>query len=153
MTGFRWILCVAFVCALACGCGTSYNDGLNRDGELSGVVYLGDKPLGGGRVECYSENGKYSAMGNINAEGKYTIKEPPLGACKLVVKTSYLKDSPATATKTGKNNPGGSAGMVIPDDLGFKYTAIPAKYEELATTDLTVTIEKGNRNHDIKLSK
>jgi hypothetical protein len=150
MNGLR-LMGLALVCA--CGCGTAYNDGLNRGGELSGVVTLDEKPLGGGRVECYSENGKYSAMGNINAEGKYTIKEPPLGACKLVVKTSYLKDSKVTPPKAGKDNPGGSAGMVIPDDVGFKYTAIPAKYEELATTDLTVTLVKGNQPHDIKLVK
>lgn len=144
----RLAACVLLLAVL--GCGGNYNDGLNRGGELSGTAYLDDKPLGGGRVECFSADGRYSVAANIDPRGRYTLKEPPLGPCKLVVKTSHLKDS-ASAGKGGKGNPGGSAGMVIPDDVGLKYTPIPAKYEELNSTDLAVTVEKGDQSHDIRL--
>lgn len=138
---------------LLCGCG-NYNDGLNQGGILSGTVAIDGKPLLGGRVECYSDDGKYSVMADIDAMGKYTLKEPPLGPCKLVVKTSHLKDHPAAPrTKGDKGNPGGSAGMVLPLDVGFGYTAIPDKYESLATTDQTVTVERGNHIWDINLTK
>jgi len=141
---------------LLCGCGSgNYNDGLNLGGTMSGTVTIDGMPLRGGRVECYADNGLYSVMADLDKTGKYTLKEPPLGACKLVVKTSHLKDHPAApkVTKDGKGNPGGSAGMVLPTDVGFGYTAIPDKYESLATTDQTVTVERGEQTHDIKLTK
>jgi hypothetical protein len=136
------------------GCGGNYNDGLNLGGTLSGAVTINGTPLHGGRIECFSENGKYSVATELDPAGKYTLKEPPLGPCKLVVKTSHLKDHPvATVGKGGKANPGGSAGMMLPENVGFGYTPIPEKYESLATTDLTVTVERGNQTHDIKLTK
>ncbi|MCE9560926.1 MAG: hypothetical protein K8U57_02620 [Planctomycetes bacterium] len=142
---------------LLCGCSSgNYNDGLNMGGTLSGTVTLDGTPLRGGRVECYADNGKYSVMADLDKAGKFTLKEPPLGACKLVVKTSHLKNHPAAMspnTKDSKGNPGGSAGMVIPTDIGFGYTQIPEKYENLATTDQTVTVERGDTTHDIKLTK
>lgn len=144
-----------FVVLMLGGCAENYNEGLNLGGTMSGTVTIDGTPLLGGRVECYADNGKYSVMADLDKTGKYTLKEPPLGPCKLVVKTSHLKDHPAARPKTGDKggNPGGSAGIMLPDDVGFGFTPIPERYENLATTDQTVTIEKGNKTHDIKLAK
>jgi hypothetical protein len=141
---------------LLCGCKSeNYNDGLNLGGTLTGIVTLNGAPLRGGRVECYADNGKYSVMADLDKTGQFALKEPPLGPCKLVVRTSYLKDHPAAPKvgKDGKGNPGGSAGMVLPLNVGFGYTQIPEKYENLATTDVSVTVERGDQTFDIKLTK
>lgn len=136
---------------LMIGCGGA--DGLNRGGELTGKVTIDDKPLLGGRVEITSEDGKNAVSAQLRPDGTYTLKEPPLGSCKITVTTSYLKGMvpPPRAGKTG-NKEGASGGMVYPDDVGFTYVPIPAKYESASTTDLQVTVAKGNQSHDIKLT-
>jgi hypothetical protein len=133
------------------GCGSS--DGINRGGELSGVVRIDGRPLGGGRVEVFSGDGKHSVGCEIRPDGSYTVNEPPLGPCKITVKTSYLQGMPAVP-KGGKGGPQGSSpGIILPKDVGLVYTPIPAKYEELSTTDLTVTVEPGKQSHDIDLAR
>ena len=136
---------------LLCGCGPS--DGLNRGGDLSGTVTLDGKPLGGGRVELFSANGKNSVSCQLRPDGTYTVSEPPLGRCKVVVQTSHLKGMPpAPKGPKGRIREGASAGMMYPDDLGLVYTPIPANYEDLATTDLTVTVRRGKQTQDITLT-
>ncbi|OWK36748.1 hypothetical protein [Fimbriiglobus ruber] len=131
-------------------------DGLNRGGELTGMIALDDKPIGGGRVEIYSADGVNAVGCDVRPDGGYTLKEPPLGDCKLVVKTSILKGMPPPPkTPAGPKPPAkenSSAGMVVPKDVGLVFVPIPAKYEELATTDLKVTVKSGKQTHDIKLA-
>ncbi len=135
------------------GCGSA--DGLNRGGDLSGQVTLDGKALGGGRVEIFSEDGKNSVACQIRPDGSYTLNEPPLGPCKITVKTSYLKGMPTAAPggKGGKGVAGSSAGMIFPKDVGLVYTPIPPKYEDPARTDLAVTVEPGKQKHDIALTR
>ena len=134
--------------------GCAADDGLNHGGELSGRVVLDGKPLGGGRVEVYSQDGRNTVACQIRPDGAYTVSEPPLGPCKIVVKTSQLRGSaPAKGEKGGTAAGVGSRGMTLPQDVGLVFTPIPAKYEELTTTDLAVTVEKGQQAHEIKLTR
>ena len=106
------------------------------------------------RVEVYSQDGRNSVASQIRPDGGYTVSEPPIGPCKVVVKTSQLKGMAVPKGEKGGNAaPAGSRGMTIHPDVGLAYTPIPSKYEEIGTTDLTVTVEKGKQTHDIKLTK
>jgi hypothetical protein len=135
----------------SCGCGSS--DGLNRGSDLSGRVTLDGKPLGGGRVELWSLDGLNSVSCQLRNDGTYTVAEPPLGPCKVVVMTSHLKGVPAAPRRLNERaGQPGSAGMTSPDGLGLAYTPIPRRYEDLATTDLTLTVERGNHTQDITLT-
>jgi hypothetical protein len=135
-----------------CGC-SQPPDGLNRGGTLSGTVRLDGKPLGGGRVELYSEDGQHTVSCQIGPDGQYRVSEPPLGTCKVVVVTSHLKGMAPTPKPTGKDQKTvGSGGMVYQTDVGYAYTPIPSKYEAPATTDLTVTVQKGDQSQDLTLS-
>lgn len=131
------------------GCNTN-TDGLNHGGELSGMVTLGDKPLGGGRVEVSSDDGKNSVFAEIRPDGSYTVVDPPLGDCKVVVLTSYLKGMKPPG-QAGAGGAEGSRGMTLPKDVGLVYTAIPPKYESRQDSGLTVNVKRGKQPHDIKL--
>jgi hypothetical protein len=132
------------------GCGSS--DGLNRGGDLSGKVTIDGQLLGGGRVDIYSEDGKNCVSCQIRPDGSYTLAEPPPGPCKLTVVTSHLKDMPPVPKGPRRSGQGASAGMMLPEDVGLVYTPVPTKYEDLATTDLTVTVQKGKQTFDITLT-
>jgi hypothetical protein len=135
------------------GCG----DPLNRGGEISGTVTIDDEPVTAGNVLLVSEDGKWSVVGPISATGTYTVKEPPLGTVRIAVQTEMYsqKNNPDPGHKTGKGNePPGSRGMVTPNpaERGLIYKAIPAKYEKIETSDLSVTVTRGNQQHDIRLT-
>ena len=148
----RYVLAVGLglaVCTLP-GCGDA--DGLNRGGSLSGKVLIDGKPLGGGRVELFSEDGRNAVSCQIGPDGEYKVAEPPLGTCAVVVTTSHLKGMtpPPRAKKDQKVI--GSGGMVYQADVGYVYTPIPTKYESRSGTDLKVMVEKGNHIQDLTLT-
>jgi hypothetical protein len=145
-----WRLLAVSLALAVCGCGSA--GGLNRGGSLSGIVTLDGKPLGGGRIEIFSEDGKNAVSCQIRPDGSYTLEEPPLGPCKLTVKTSHLKSMPPVSGVRRGSGEGASRGIILPQDVGLVYTPIPQKYEDLATTDLTVTVEKGKQTHNITLT-
>ncbi len=146
--------CILLACVLA---GCTQPDGLNRGGSLSGKVMLGDQPLGGGRVELFSADGQNSVSCQIGPEGQYKLSEPPLGECKVVVTTSFMKgltppqNHPERPERKGQPA-AASAGMVQQADVGYRYTPIPAKYESPTTTDLTVTVTRGQQTQDLVLA-
>lgn len=142
------VLCVAALLACAAGCG----DGLNRGGELSGKVLLGDKPIGGGRVEIFSADDRHSGSCEVRPDGGYTLKEPPLGKCKLVVTTSHLKGIPLPPRNDKGKVSGSSGGMMFPEDVGLVYVPIPERYERREQTDLSVIVARGKQPHDVVLS-
>ncbi|MBN9122085.1 MAG: hypothetical protein J0I06_23580 [Planctomycetes bacterium] len=130
----------------AVGCGSG--DGVNRGGKLAGKVTLDGKPVGGGEVIVASADGKHSMSGKIRNNGSYTILDPPLGACKLAVITSPLKDVPPPSAKKGPVNFTDPATGEWPI-----YVKIPAKYEKAETSGLTVDVKAGDQPHDIPLTE
>jgi hypothetical protein len=145
-------LLAGFVALFLAGCGDA---GLNRGGSLTGEVTIDGKPVTAGTVLVVSENDKYAVSGFINEYGKYTVKEPPLGPCKIAVQTRDKKGStrPADTGKGGKAG-SGSAGMVLPDpeEIGLTYVPIPDHYEEAKTSGLVVEVKAGKQDHPLTLT-
>lgn len=139
--------------ALLLGCGNK--GGINKGGAISGSVTIDGKPVTAGTVLLIGPDDVRSVSGFINEYGKYTVKEPPLGLCKVAILTKDKVGS--VRPKTGKDGKGGSgsAGMVIPspEEMGMTYVPIPEKYESAATSGLTVEVIPGNQEHDLPLTK
>lgn len=142
---------VALLAAAAAGCSSSPTAELNVGGELTGTVYLGDAPLPGGRLELWPETGRNNAGCELGPKGEYRIPDPPLGPCKVVIKTDHLRGMPQPPKSGAKTKEGSSAGMVLPDDVGFTFKPIPPKYASETTTDLRVTVTAGKQKEDLRL--
>ncbi len=153
MRHFPFALFVSIVGLILAGCSSS--TGINKGGQLSGQVTIDGRPVTGGTVLLSSDDDRYAVSGFINEKGRYLVKEPPLGACKIAVRTSHLTGSvrPRDGARQGKAGVG-SGGMVLPDPEveGMTHVAIPAKYEDPKTTPLTYTVEAGTKEFDLKLS-
>lgn len=129
----------------AVGCGSG--GGVNRGGKLTGKVTIDGKPVGGGEVIIYGADGKHSMSGKIRNSGAYEILDPPLGACKLAVVTSPIKDVPPPTAKKGPVN--------FADPVTGEwplYVRVPDKYEKAETSGLTVEVKGGDQSHDIPLT-
>lgn len=141
------------VLLLLSGCGG--DPGLNRGGVLTGEVTIDGKPVTAGTVLVVSENDRYAVTGFINEYGKYSVKEPPLGMCKVAIRTKDKIGSkrPPGGAKGGKVG-AGSGGMVLPepDEMGLTYVPIPDKYEEAGTSGLTVEVKAGKQEHALELT-
>jgi hypothetical protein len=72
---------VVLAALTAAGCG--------RTGKVSGTVTFQGKPLPGGKIIFYSEEGRPSGTGFIE-DGRYEVADAPVGPCKIVVSTSIL---------------------------------------------------------------
>jgi hypothetical protein len=140
--------------AVLAGCGGQNK--INRGGEVNGKVTINNKPVTAGRVLLVSADGIHSASGALRGDGTYTVKEPPMGECKIAVETAQFKGAPRPTTpRGGKARQNSSPGMVLPDssEVGLAYVAIPAKYEKVDTSGLSYTVPKGNSSHDLPLTK
>jgi hypothetical protein len=139
---------LVFVSVLLAGC--SRPDPLNRGATVSGKVTLDGVPLAGGVVVFESADGAYNPQSVIRLDGTYVVQEPPLGACRIVVRTSHLKSfAPPLALRgkvTQKQYPG-----FVEEEVGY-YTAIPARYESAASSGLALEVVRGDMTHDLKLS-
>jgi hypothetical protein len=134
------------------GCGSSL--GINKGGKLTGEVTIDGKPVTAGAVFLMSEDNQHAVSGFINEYGKYTVKDPPLGPCKVAILTRDKKGSMRPkATREGKGS--GSGGMVLPDpeEIGMTYVAIPEKYEEIATSGLAVVVKAGDQVENFPLTR
>lgn len=141
----------AFLAAVAAGCSSNPTAELNMGGELTGTVFLGDAPLPGGRLELWPETGRHNAGCELGPKGEYRIPDPPLGPCKVVIKNDHLRSTPQPPKAGAKTKEGSSAGMILPNDVGFTFKPIPTKYASEATTDLRVTVKEGKQQEDIRL--
>jgi len=142
----RWALFLAVVvCFAASGCGPS-------TGSVSGKVYYKDTLLKGGRVQFITADQK-GAMAEIGEDGSYTLDKLALGEAKIAVETDYLKvqgSRPSYGPPKGGSNAGGYT-PPDPKEAAKRYTAIPSKYEDPATSGKTFTVKPGKQEFDIKL--
>ena len=134
-----------FAALLALGCGSPVA------GSISGKVTYNDAPVKGGRVTFYAIDGRGFPT-SLHEDGSYTIDNVPPGAMKVCVDTSYLDPkkgkahtySPPPGMKKDLPEGGGSGG-------GDTFTALPAKYADPKTTDLTHDVKGGSQTFDLKL--
>jgi len=117
----------------------------SKDGsanQVSGKVTLGTDPVAG-TIAFVGTDGKEKST-PIMANGSYKLDDPPLGKCKVTVKSmggpvggALVKDTPQI-----KDAPklGSGAGA-----------APPAKYGDVKTTDLEYEVAAGKHTKDFVL--
>jgi hypothetical protein len=134
-------------------------------GTITGKLTVNGQPLKGGDISFLPADGVGpSGTGMINEDGTYTVTNCPVGAKKVVVKTSHLRGRPfgrggGRAYEPPKDAPkpeGGSGDHDYkPPDLSEqakKFVAINISYEDQSTTplDFEVTGGKQEYNQDLK---
>ncbi|MBN9523993.1 hypothetical protein J0H58_36700 [bacterium] len=157
-------------------CAALFVAGCNRPvGSVTGKVTYQGKELKGGGVTFVSTEGQQSFAATITPEGTYKVPDLLGGDYKVCVDTSSLKPA-----KGGLSVPGAAAyqqpvvpkgaktgpppGAVLPEgyqasdpaamaknNSAKRYVAIPPKYAEAGTTDLTYTFKGGAETFDIDL--
>jgi hypothetical protein len=160
----RWALllaCVTVFCAVGCG---------RKAATVSGKVTFNGEPLKGGNVTFARNDGKPSISGRIEEDGSYKLENVPVGTTKICVETKSL--NPAAATGPKQIGAGGGGGPMVnkpPPDANVPagydpeknasggkakfYVAIPEKYGDPSTTDLSYDVKPGNQEYTIPLTK
>jgi hypothetical protein len=137
---------------LAAGCG----GGAKPRAVVKGKVTFGSGSVNKGQISFYSVSDPASVGTAEIVDGKYEVKDAPIGECKITVVSA--------ATAIGANMPpvkrpkdvGGMPSDEAPEG-GDKHPAgkgtfLPDKYKSFDSTDLTYTVEKGDHEHNIKLT-
>lgn len=145
MSQLRFLVPAALCLVVLTGCGSA--DGINHGGALTGRVTYKGQPVSSAEILLYGEDGKNSVAGKSRLDGTYTVGEPPLGKCKVVVRTSQNKAIPPASKARGPVNFTDPATGEWP-----KYVPIPSKYEDPASTTLSVEVRKGNQTEDLELT-
>jgi len=141
---FVGCLTVAGLTFLIGACGPKGDTPPQTGATLEGTVTYGDEPIHFALVIATGEAGA-AATGKIDEEGRYHLENVPLGEIHLAVNTKagqgdfMTRTMGAATSKKGKPN--------------VKYTQVPEKYQDPATTTLTTTIKKGPNTFDIKIPK
>jgi hypothetical protein len=145
------VLLPAVAILLAAGCGKS-------TGTVSGKVLYDGKAVKGGVVTIVTMDGKASGKSDIAEDGSYSVSDLPLGDVRIAVDTRMLKPNPnhARAQKNLPKNvpPEAAASMGGPGAANAdRYVAIPERYSELETSQLTYNVVAGPQEHAIELTK
>ncbi|HKI31858.1 MAG TPA: hypothetical protein VKA46_08315 [Gemmataceae bacterium] len=125
------------------GCGPS-------TGAVTGKVYYGEVLLKGGKVTFVGVDGKGATTG-IHGDGSYTLDKLPVGTVKICVDTSYL--DPKRRKIYAYEPPAGKKVDLpgSPEASPEFYVAIPPKYADPETTDLTCEVTRGSQEYDIRM--
>jgi hypothetical protein len=145
MSPLRFLPAAVLGVILLTGCGSG--DGINHGGTLAGRITYKGQPVSSAEIVLYSEDGRHSVAGRSKLDGTYAVTEPPLGRCKVVVRTSQNKGIPPREKVRGPVN--------LADPITGEwpaYIAIPARYEDPATTPLAIEVRKGNQAEDLDLT-
>jgi hypothetical protein len=129
-----WVFLLLVLGASGCGFGEA------GVGEVTGTVTFKDRLLTSGDVLMVTADGQ-KKWGAISPEGKYRVKDVPVGPVTIAV-----KDRPrAPPGLTNFRPPGRKAPPAEP------YVQIPRKYTEPEKSGLTYTVERGPQTFHIKL--
>ncbi len=140
-----WLL-LGFVLSLSLVAGCGKRDGLNRGGKVSGTVSLDGKLIPGGVIQFFSADGVHAPQVNIMPNGSYLLMEPPLGPCKVVIRTSHLRHL-AGKTASQRSN----SFLNVDEDTATGYAPVPGKYESPESTDLVYNVLPGDSIYNIDL--
>lgn len=155
MRTLRLGLFAALALVLAAGCRTSPNPA-----KVSGKVTYKGQPVKGGDIVFHSDQGTY--RGTLGQDGSYEIVDLPVGEMKVTVDTEFLNpDKKATTYGGGRGDKmtnerlaaerAAGRGPASRDEQLARYTKIPPKYSNVASTDLKTTLEKGKQTRDFEL--
>lgn len=138
---FAPLIAVAAAVFLA-GCGGGDKGG--NKSEVSGKVTLGDKPVSGVVTFITADGQEVSAP--TDAEGKYSIANPPTGQVSVIVKPLPGPSGPAAVMPKG----GAEMPKESMDTVGGGVPP-PARYQAKMTSGLTYDIKPGKQTYDIPL--
>ncbi len=146
---WRWLAgsLLFFLVLTASGCSTPKS-------TVSGQVTHGGKPLTGG-VVTFLTNDDRAFVGNIDAQGHYTIPNVPRGQVRIYLTVSTRgalpsstgqKGPPPGALPEGVANPYANLGKA-----GGSSENIPYKYLDPGTSGLTLTVTQENETYNIQI--
>jgi hypothetical protein len=139
--------------ALAGGCAA----GKKPRAVVKGNVTWGAGPLSRGQISFFSANDPASVGTAEIVDGKYEVKDAPVGDVKITVVSASsaigagirpapmpkdMAGMPADMIPEGAEKPGKTGGRGIP---------VPDKYKDYKTTDLTFTVQRGENEYNIPL--
>ncbi|HVL07855.1 MAG TPA: carboxypeptidase-like regulatory domain-containing protein [Burkholderiaceae bacterium] len=126
-----FLLPLLALCISGCGGG--------HPSTVSGTVSLDQQPLATGTVTFHPEGGGAAAYGNVDASGKYMIST---GTSQGLEPGDYRVTVVALELIPGPH----------PDDAPSGRRITPQQYQDLETTPLRVSVERGANTCDLALS-
>jgi hypothetical protein len=144
------LLALALV-VLASGC----NAGRKPRAVVKGKVTFGSGVVNKGQISFYSASDPASVGTAEIVDGKYEVKDAPIGECKITVVSAMTAIGanmrPVPKPKDVGGMPGDMAQEAPEKHPGGRPTPIPDKYKDFATTDLTYTVESGEHEYNFTL--
>lgn len=137
---------LAFV-VVSCGSGV---EALPETGAtLEGTVtYGGEKVPLALIIVAVSGPGGGSANANADDDGKYTLKNVPLGLVKVGVNTDAAKGILMGRAMAGIDPTKKGQKLVVP-----KHVELPKKYQDPESSGITTRVEKGPNTFNIDIKK
>lgn len=141
-----WIAAAAVVSALVLGCGGEGASKGPKTYPVTGTITQGGKPVEGATVMFLMADGKKSASGLTDRDGRYSLStaKPGDGALPGQYKVSVVKYEVATAS------PATSDKEYVPPKEGETAPAakslLPSKYENPQTSGLTAEVKASGEN-------
>jgi hypothetical protein len=159
LSGMVGRVAVLLLVPVAAGCGPG-------QGRVSGRVLLDGKPLPGGFVKFLLADGRSSVVSaEIDESGNYTPVTLPAGEVIVSVDNRQFAPlpprgpspvPPGLSAEAASRMVGGSAAPArdgAAEARAARYLAIPARYYSAETSDLKLTIQPGNHEQDVFLTK
>ncbi|HEX3150571.1 MAG TPA: hypothetical protein VHR66_21010 [Gemmataceae bacterium] len=110
-------------------------------GTVAGEVRFKGELLPNGRVTFICQGGNHPAMSADIIDGRYEIRDVPVGHVDVTVETFNLRSDPV---------PGGLPPPPVPK--GYKYVRIPDRYGSAADSGLGFDVARGDQKHNLDLS-
>ena len=140
----RWVS-GAVICLAICGCGRSAAVPKIQTLPVKGTVTLDGKPLSGANVLFMTFDPPAAFVGTTKDDGMYELQGPEAraaslkGACRVTVSRMLKPDGSPLA-------PGELPAIV------HAIEQLPPKYSQLATTELTATVDPAGGTFDFPLA-
>jgi hypothetical protein len=131
----------------AAGCGSG-----PAKGTISGQVLYDKKPLPFGQITFYTEDGSTARSASI-IDGKYTIKDFPVGQAVITVRTvPPPQGQPKLPDPKLGLPPEGVSGQNPPPAVNRPYVPIPQRYGVREQSGLRYTVQPGEQTYNIELT-
>jgi hypothetical protein len=122
-------------------------------GQVSGIVTVDGVPVTNGTIMFVPADGK-GAIGSIGSDGRYTLTtyKPDDGALvghhKVTIHATKVGAGTMVPATFEEEMKGMKGKILVPGKVEW---IVPEKYSQLATTDLTATVEPGPQTIDFPL--
>jgi hypothetical protein len=119
-------------------------------GRVSGQVSFNGSPLPAGKITFICEGGNKPVLSADIREGKYEIKEVPVGSVKITVATYKPSGTVERPHGLGPTKRPGTDNT--PPAPPQEYVAIPPHYGQPDRSNLAYDVKAGDQEHDIRLT-